>query len=347
MIMANPVPYDQANLNNSPLEASGYNFPCKAPSYQVTKMNNMKVGEQQTLSFTGSATHSGGSCQLSVTLDKQPMKNSVFRAIYSIEGGCPGAGAGNSGPTTFPFRIPAEVPNGEATLAWTWFNKLGNREFYMNCAPITVTGGASNNSAFDKLPDMAVANIEGSQCKTREGFDYIFENPGQYVTKGGTGPYAKLCGGAASPGDIGAPNQSVSNPGIPTVNPGIPPANPSSSAPVAPPAPPMSSPSVPAVSAPVASSKTTSAFTTFLTITESPSAPAAIPSAPAAPSSPPSTGGGGGGTCSSYGAILCNGEDQFGICSFGKVIWQPVAAGTKCQDGKFAQRFAHRAQRSD
>jgi hypothetical protein len=44
---------------------------------------------------------------------------------------------------------------------------------------------------------------------------------------------------------------------------------------------------------------------------------------------------------------VCNGETQFGLCNWGAVVWQPVAAGTKCRDGKIARRaYTHRAQRT-
>src|ERR1700712_1122557 len=162
----------------------------------ISQMNTMKVGETQTLSFTGSATHGGGSCQLSITLDKIPTKDSKFKVVYSIEGGCPqGQTAENSPPSEFPFTIPKEVPNGEATFAWTWFNRIGNREMYltptlsllqkqnfylanlspryMNCAPVTIEGGASDHSEFDKLPDMAIATLKLNNCNTTEGSNYL------------------------------------------------------------------------------------------------------------------------------------------------------------------------------
>lgn len=39
-------------------------------------------------------------------------------------------------------------------------------------------------------------------------------------------------------------------------------------------------------------------------------------------------------TCSTNGAIVCNGESQFGLCNWGEVVWQHVAAGTACRDGE-------------
>ena len=98
----------------------------------------------------------GGSCQVSLTKDLEPTKDSVFQVIHSIEGGCPNAAPGNLGedasaadPTAFDYSIPQGIAPGKYTLAWTWFNKIGNREMYMNCAPIVVSGGGSKRSVDD------------------------------------------------------------------------------------------------------------------------------------------------------------------------------------------------------
>ena len=98
----------------------------------------------------------GGSCQISLTKDLEPTKDSVFEVIHSIEGGCPTSSPGNIGedanamdPTTFDYSIPQGIAPGKYTFAWTWFNKVGNREMYMNCAPIVVTGGGSKRSVDD------------------------------------------------------------------------------------------------------------------------------------------------------------------------------------------------------
>lgn len=39
-------------------------------------------------------------------------------------------------------------------------------------------------------------------------------------------------------------------------------------------------------------------------------------------------------TCPTNGALVCDGETMFGLCNFGEVVFQSVAAGTKCVDGK-------------
>ncbi|KAF1964923.1 hypothetical protein BU23DRAFT_546852 [Bimuria novae-zelandiae CBS 107.79] len=344
MIMATPKPF--GSPNNSPLDPSGSDYPCKITGGAAGDgpVNEWAVGSSQQLSFSGSAVHGGGSCQIAVTTDKTPTKESKFKVIHSIEGGCPGV----NGPSTFDFKIPDMLPDGDLVMAWTWFNHIGNREMYMNCANVKVSGGASDTSKFEKLPDMTLANIQvgsGASCKTAESSDYTFPGVGENgdtVERVGSGPFVDVCGGQASgaPAASSAPAASA----------------PASSAPVVSP--------VPVSSAPPASPSdaVTSTIRTLLTVT-APTAPAsatapANSSAPAgsakptqapaasSPAAAPSGGASTGGSCSSDGALVCNGDSQFGLCNNGKIVWQAVAPGTKCQNGKIARRdFVHRAQR--
>jgi hypothetical protein len=357
LIMAHPVPF--GSPNNSPLDPSGSDFPCKvggggSGSYEIKSMNEWPVGSTQVLDFVGTAVHGGGSCQVAVTADKIPSPASVWKVIHSFEGGCPAAVDGNfnedgsnGGPSKFPFTVPEELPNGEMTMAWTWFNKIGNREMYMNCAPITVSGGSDDNAGFNELPDMAVANIHRQgECRTPDTSDYAFANPGRYVTKGGVGPHVPLCGGAAT-GDKGV---SVTPPKTPIASPPV-----ASSAP----APAPSEPVAPTAPAPTSTSYTMTTITSPLPTQSLSGVPApnsssapptgSVPHArpSKAPALVPNPGASDGTTCSPGGALLCNGETQFGLCNWGKVVWQPVAAGTRCQDGKIARRaYTHRAQRT-
>jgi len=161
MFIQNPVPF--SGVSKNPLDPSGSNFPCQGSGYQITSMNEWTVGSDVTVSFPNdqTATHGGGSCQISVTKDQKPTKDSVWKVIHSIEGGCPTTNGGNiNNPKdlgSFPFKVPSELPEGEMTMAWTWFNKVGNREMYMNCAPIKVSGGTGKG--FDELPDWSHATF--------------------------------------------------------------------------------------------------------------------------------------------------------------------------------------------
>ncbi|EDU40111.1 lytic polysaccharide monooxygenase [Pyrenophora tritici-repentis] len=376
MIMASPVPY--GHPNNSPLDASGSDYPCKAGPYTIVTMNDWKVGSTQKLFFTGTAVHGGGSCQVSVTKDKEPTKDSKFKVIYSIEGGCPANFPANypeGGPNYdgyFPFTVPPELPNGQMTMAWTWMNKVGNREFYMNCAPITVSGGATDTKAFDALPDMVVANINvpaAGTCKTKETFDYTFANPGKYKTSTGFGPWMDPC----STGDKStAPTPSGGGGAVNAGNP-VPDAAPAagsgsgaeppvSGAPVAGvPAAPASSAVPVSSAAPVASAPApNTTLRTIATVPKPPypanntSAPAPtgqLPTASAPAPVPTGAAPGGNGTpCPTNGAIICSLDGtQFGICNFGKALMMSVATGTKCVNGAIARRdalYSHRNMRT-
>ncbi|KAL8727661.1 MAG: hypothetical protein Q9166_005897 [cf. Caloplaca sp. 2 TL-2023] len=217
MKMGTPAPYGAASLNNSPLAGDGSDFPCKQrPGVydQPTTKNSMAIGAQQEIALIGSAVHGGGSCQISLTEDLKPTKTSKWMVIHAIEGGCPAKVAGNLDPNAsgtaapkIPYKIPEGINPGEYTLAWTWFNRIGLREMYMNCAPITVTGGSKkrfvdeasfntteeigSDEVFKRdtaFPDMFKANIGqvSNGCKTVETFDTVFPSPGKSVVKGGT-----------------------------------------------------------------------------------------------------------------------------------------------------------------
>jgi hypothetical protein len=223
MIMRTPAVYDSPPVkptNNGPIAADGSDYPCKNPGglpYTGTA-TKMEKGSKQKLSFTGGATHGGGSCQVSLTYDNPPTANSAFKVIHSIQGGCPTrTNPGNVGndmnaaaPDEYEFTIPDDIPAGNATLAWTWLNKVGNREFYMNCAPVDITGSEGSEAALAALPDMLIANIpQGNGCTTAEGSDVKFPNPGKSVeTVAGKEASLALpqgnCGGGAGSGGSGS-----------------------------------------------------------------------------------------------------------------------------------------------
>lgn len=196
-----PAPFPESI--NSPI-GDGNPFPCQGKTPGGSNPP-MELGSTQDLAFMGSTVHAGGSCQISLTYDEAPTKESAWKVITSYEGGCPARGqTGNLTPesATLPvpdkynFTVPADIPAGKATLAWTWMNKSGGvREFYMNCASVELSGSGGDEAAFNALPDMAVANVpDVNSCTTTEGSDYTFENPGPVVFREGDGPFAPLTG---------------------------------------------------------------------------------------------------------------------------------------------------------
>lgn len=121
---------------NNPLSSSGSDFPCKGYNNDPFQSQaTYSPGKTYDLELDGSATHSGGSCQISLTYDR----GKTFKVIESMLGDCPIA-------KNYTFQIPSDAPTGEALLAWTWFNKVGNREMYMNCAMVTIGGSASSGN---------------------------------------------------------------------------------------------------------------------------------------------------------------------------------------------------------
>ncbi|CAM1508209.1 Fc.00g050570.m01.CDS01 [Cosmosporella sp. VM-42] len=224
MMMSSPAPYGKSTLDNSPLFPDGSDFPCKmrAGAFETEGASNVfEQGSKQQLAFVGTAVHGGGSCQVSITTDLEPTKNSVWKVIKSIEGGCPAQDqAGNMGdnanaedPYKYDYTIPKELAAGNYTLAWTWFNKVGNREMYMNCAPLTVTGSGGSEDTLNSLPDMFVANV-GEDCGTKPDTDLQFPSPGQDVDKlnGATDAFSPPTGNACKAGSGGsqpAPTSAV------------------------------------------------------------------------------------------------------------------------------------------
>lgn len=343
-----PVPFAVPALHNGPLQADGSDFPCQAAggAYQAGTVNEMALGSSQPLAFVGTAVHGGGSCQVSITYDTAPNKNSVWKVIHSIEGGCPARNTpGNLGndpnfkvPFDYSFPLPTDIPTGNATIAWTWLNKIGNREFYMNCAPVKLTGSGGSKSNWEALPDMLVANI-GNGCTTEEGKDYKYPNPGKSVQSFASGELTfpvGNCGGVSRPPAGGNGGGSGNGGGAPS-------SAPSAPAPTKGPAP---------TKAPGSPTKPPGGGGIFITVTTSDGpaqteAPegAPVPSSPApAPANPPSSGttpGAGsftaGTPCSSEGEWNCIGGTSFQRCASG--AWSAVmavAGGTSCKPGTSA-----------
>ncbi|KAF5017331.1 hypothetical protein F66182_10760 [Fusarium sp. NRRL 66182] len=180
----------------SPLSPSGNNFPCKgyhslfgtaagAPTATWT------AGQQYSMTIAGGADHGGGSCQASLSFDR----GKTWIVIQSYIGNCPASPS-----ASFRFTLPVDTPAGNALFAWTWFNRIGNREMYMNCAAITVKAGKGTpKTPLRNRPTIFVANV-GNGCGTTETKDVMFPNPGPDVSlvSSNTGPPVGRC--PAGPG---------------------------------------------------------------------------------------------------------------------------------------------------
>jgi hypothetical protein len=282
---------------------------------------------------------------------------SNWNVIYSIEGGCPANAKGNLSPgykaCTSPGQsecmhewdipMPKGVKSGNAILSWTWFNSVGNREMYQNCAAVELTGGSGDG----KFPPLFVANLASvNSLATTENSDVLFPSPGEFVTTmsatdGTNFPKATVGGGQG--GGEGAPSSY---------------AAPTQTSAPAYTAPAYSAPAATSVASQVSSSGIAASYdnqkgrqtqTTFATLTstqqQSVAAPSAAVPAPTGYSSgssnAESNSTSSGTSCPEDGALICIGSDSFGICDHGSAVSRPLAQGTVCKDGVIsgANRF--------
>jgi hypothetical protein len=207
MEMTSPAPFKSKHNDHagsdvdysmtSPLSQDGSNFPCKGyhslmgtPAGATTA--DYEAGQTYQFTIAGGANHGGGSCQASLSYDG----GSTWSVIHSYIGNCPGAGE-----SSFDFTVPGDAPSGEAIFAWTWFNQVGNREMYMNCAAVNIAGNSAGRAALAGRPAMFVANT-GNGCSTVEGSDVDFPNPGPDVDNASskTAPPSGSCPAGGSSG---------------------------------------------------------------------------------------------------------------------------------------------------
>ncbi|KAH7321994.1 hypothetical protein BKA65DRAFT_437476, partial [Rhexocercosporidium sp. MPI-PUGE-AT-0058] len=196
--LQHPIPFSSQFLDNAPVKSDGSDWPCNGEKdfHPNGIMNVWERGSTQYLQAMGGASHGGGSCQISVTLDPKPNIYSQWRVIHSIHGGCPirnlternyGASPTTLLPSIYNFTIPDWVPIGRAVMAWTWFGRMSVPEMFMNCAPIMVLGGPTDkdmtpkisNEKFYTAPLMFEAN-NGNGCWTaNKGSCIEFPEPGE------------------------------------------------------------------------------------------------------------------------------------------------------------------------
>lgn len=365
ILMASPVRATTPAATNGPLEADGSNYPCQLTSGQTLagESTSMALGSDQPLNFIGESVHGGGSCQVSITYDENPTKDSVWKTVTSIEGGCPAQNAeGNLGadtsatapvPFDYNFTIPDNIPSGKAVVAWTWFNKVGNREMYMNCALVELTGTSGDKSNYEALPDMFQANI-GNGCTTLADKDVTFPDAGSNVQKlnGATDAFAAPTG-SCNAGSSGGSSQTTGGSGSGASATGAAGSSPTATAPAA---------------GGIFATVGTGAATTSAPAAAAPTGSGSSGSGSSSSGSSGSSGSGSssssgstsaGSACTTEGDYQCVSSSSYQVCASG--TWSAVmsvAAGTSCSGnganfeivaaaGKFKMtRALRRAKRS-
>ncbi|KAI3334790.1 hypothetical protein F4824DRAFT_467235 [Ustulina deusta] len=372
IIMKSPAPFGSVgstkSITSSPLTSAQY--PCQVGSNPATFYskegldNKMEIGKTQTITFEGSAVHGGGSCQLALTKDPQPSVSTSWQVILSIEGGCPSKTG--TGVDEYDFTIPDSIEPGDWVFAWTWISKLsGTQEYYMNCAPVTITGGSSSKreaslnetmELFSRdaaaLPELMVSNLaEINDCKSELSTDPVYPNPGPNVMKpGSTNSFAPISGTNCVPKgakDVapGSGSGSSSESGTSSAT-----AQTSTSAAV------QTSTSAAAQTSTPATTGTSSGFLTVTittsTLSAAPTSSTATSSSaaqtptPSPASSAPASGASGSpspgssvqgltGACTTEGMFNCIGGTSYQQCASGS--WSVVMAmppTTKCAEGQ-------------
>lgn len=100
----------------SPMLSSGADFPCKghlnllSDKVAGAPQATWAAGTSQSWTLEGSATHSGGSCQVAISEDS----GKTFKVVKSYVGGCPLV----TGTTKNTFLVPKETKSGKQIFAW-------------------------------------------------------------------------------------------------------------------------------------------------------------------------------------------------------------------------------------
>ena len=146
------VPESQIDYNmNFPLRSDGSQLPCKryAPGLPVVSLT---AGQSFNITAYGTTFHSGGHCQFSISYDDK-----TFVVLRTVMKNC-FVGTG----LNFLVTLPVDTPSCDrCTIAWSWVNAIGNREFYMNCADVRITNSRSVADQVITGKNYTVANMPG------------------------------------------------------------------------------------------------------------------------------------------------------------------------------------------
>ncbi|EMD94762.1 hypothetical protein COCC4DRAFT_176644 [Bipolaris maydis ATCC 48331] len=100
-------------------------------------------------------THYGGSCQVGFSTDK----GKSWKLAASYHGACPHATEdGSPEAQTFDFKVPTNMPEGDALFVWIWLNR--EHESFESCSKVHIGGGGSGNSTEPSKPSQSASQPE-------------------------------------------------------------------------------------------------------------------------------------------------------------------------------------------
>ncbi|KAK9729688.1 hypothetical protein K7432_000093 [Basidiobolus ranarum] len=114
-------------------------FPCQGAS-KGPSVASYSSGSNIRIKIAGGTPHKGGTCQFVISYDSK-----TWVVLKTVLRNCLESGL------NFDVPLPKNAPSGEAIIAWTWISKEGNRDFYMNCADVTIKGKSGGSITGPKL----------------------------------------------------------------------------------------------------------------------------------------------------------------------------------------------------
>uniref|UniRef100_A0A6C0E1M3 Chitin-binding type-4 domain-containing protein n=1 Tax=viral metagenome TaxID=1070528 RepID=A0A6C0E1M3_9ZZZZ len=155
----------------APLNTPGYSFPCKG--YKKGPSTQTITGGVVKIVLEGTATHEGGHCQFGVSFD-----DNTFVVLKTVMDSCLLNGL------QFDLQLPENIPSGDVTMFWTWVNKIGNREYYMECADVFVENKNEIVENGNKEKKVVITGLE-LLVVNLPGYPVIpeFRSPGMYNGK--------------------------------------------------------------------------------------------------------------------------------------------------------------------
>eukprot|EP00834_Sanchytrium_tribonematis_P008376 NODE_962_length_2875_cov_0.703890.p1 type:complete len:378 gc:universal NODE_962_length_2875_cov_0.703890:2436-1303(-) len=139
---------------------------------QVSVMSQGKKIMADTGDWDGGPRHKGGYCQISMTYTQTPEgvnpQWSDFVVIAQYEGRCPDS------TSEWEFKLPDQLPSGEAVMMWTWFSAHGRSEMYSTCWDVIVQGNVQDKGIY------GFCVLYGNLNETNKFFlpvDQIYKHP--------------------------------------------------------------------------------------------------------------------------------------------------------------------------
>ncbi|KAK9723020.1 hypothetical protein K7432_002229 [Basidiobolus ranarum] len=209
MEMTNPAPreskfnpnYKDGQIDydmTSPLD-SHWTYPCRGygPGPSVA---TYQAGGSVGVDLDGGADHNGGHCQFSLSVDG----GKTFVVMKTVMGDCMVSAR------HYDVPIPKNAPNGKVTFAWSWINKTGNREYYMNCADITIQGGSgkcisgpkklvADLPGYPTIPEFTNGGYDGSDLMAKRPIITSCSNGSTSDDSGDSAPAESSTSSAATP----------------------------------------------------------------------------------------------------------------------------------------------------